>query len=167
MYSIIWAEERAKEHYCSHTRASELLVDNLQISLRQRALWLANASYAWEAWKYLCRMVENAWDIRDKPNTQMLLDTTQALSAVSICLRADTRYLSEAILTGIKLIRTLREHECVRIAGLPASISISSDDGQLPLFGDLRGYGDDTRVSGSEKHNQPSSPQNGPRGRKG
>lgn len=136
MYSAEWARIRVKEHLMNHTRATEVVRPYFEILVPRLWFFLANALPEWEAWKYLIRMVENALNIRENPNTTKHLLTENALRALDTILLDSLHSNPPYVLTGLEPYRTLYEQLRVREphTQLHQTKTIVPDDGQLSLF---------------------------------
>jgi hypothetical protein len=135
-YSIQWAQDRVTQHYQSHTRATTLLHQHFYISAKMLAVWLASGESGWEYWKFLTRMVENAWNIRSIPNTTTRLDSKYPCRALTLILSNDVANQPQYHLTWSAQFAKLKKH-CV--CGEAASAvrdyeKPSYDDGQLSLL---------------------------------
>lgn len=136
MYSIRWARERVNEHRSSHTRATEFLdgvFPNMTVRL---PIYLAGGHVEWECWKYLVRMIENAWGIRAKPNTTEHLNSIRASSVLEIVLVKSFLGNPKYLLTGLETYATLYEQSRVREPDTLSEVSetLVPDEGQFELF---------------------------------
>lgn len=135
MYAQEWAKARVHEHMCSHTRATELLRDYLNVSPGELTFWLMSGDNLWELWKYLVRNLENGLGIRANPNTTKHLDSEQAFSICYILTHPGSEKVSTSILTALPKLMTLKEH-CIERRGVPRqplAFHFQADDGQILL----------------------------------
>lgn len=136
MYSLQWAYRRVQELFEAHTRATEFLLEHLALTPKGLAHSLAASEPEWEYFKYLIRMVENAWGIRGKPNTTERLYSKQACAALTVCLQSNVKNTPEWLLTARTTYWTLKKH-CVCAAGARTLANVgplSFDNGQLSIF---------------------------------
>jgi len=124
VYAIQWAEDRIKEHYRAHARASYFLHILLDITTKVLANWLANNDPRWELYKKMANLAEK-WSIgsADDPGVRHFLGN--CVKMLQSNASTASNWLLTRLKTSSKLNLRLRER-------LPSADPKKEIPGDLP-----------------------------------